>query len=78
MRQAVEVEMEIPDQIDGQTQERDGHTHKFVVKIDDNGKMSGETDVVNGHKHRITRSTVTDKESGHDHRFSFMEALINE
>ncbi len=78
-RETVEVEMEIPSEVWGKTQARDGHDHKFFIKFDDEGNyIGGRTDVIDGHYHRIRRSTITEEEQGHTHRFSYMEALAND
>lgn len=53
--------------------EEDGHTHTFMVIVDDtNRPVSGGTDVVNGHSHKITTHTVTDEAGGHVHRYNLV------
>ena len=76
------ITIEIPDDgiIKGATEESEGHTHTYLLRFDAEGNFTGgETNVVDGHSHRITKGTVTDKsngdEEGHRHRFSFIEAL---
>lgn len=70
------VEMEVPEVIDGETQEADGHKHMFKVRFAEDGTyLGGETDVVNGHMHKIVRGTVTAQADGHTHRYSFVDGL---
>lgn len=74
----VEVEVEIPPVIQGTTMKaEDGHTHKFYVAYDEDGKfMGGRTDAVEGHSHVIKRGTVTEEAEGHSHRFSHVDDLV--
>ncbi len=77
----VEVEIELPEQVNITTQPaKDGHVHTAVLKFDmKTGKlMAGQTDEVNGHRHEITKGTLTDDAEGHAHRYSFLEALVND
>jgi hypothetical protein len=48
----------------------DGHTHTFVVKLDEDGKpIFGITSAApDGHVHDIVRGTATNESSGHKHR----------
>jgi hypothetical protein len=71
------VEMEIPPFLRGQTMKsEDGHEHTFVVAYDEEGNfVGGETDVVNGHSHRIRKGTATEISVGHSHRFSHVEGM---
>jgi hypothetical protein len=72
------VEVEIPDHVSGLTQEWAGHAHQFVVTFDESGRfMGGETDEVQGHRHRILKGTVTEDAAGHAHRYSFAEHLLD-
>lgn len=74
----VEVEINIPERIIGKTNEVAGHSHKFTVKFDEDGKfLGGETDVVDGHSHIIRGGTVTEVTGGHQHTFSFVEQVIH-
>lgn len=73
------LEIEMPLVLTGETDETDGHKHKFTVRFDHEGNfLGGATEPgPDGHVHRISRGTVTDKESGHSHRFSFVEGILN-
>lgn len=76
--QVVELEMEIPEHVLGETDTAQDHSHKFKVSYDKNGNfLGGETDEVAGHTHRIVKGTVTEEALGHTHRFSVVEAFIN-
>lgn len=51
----------------------DGHTHSYAVIVDcRNYPISGETSETDGHKHGISRHTVTDLVDGHRHRFDVL------
>lgn len=72
------LELDIPPTIQGVTSEDAGHVHKFTVHFDKDGKfLGGETDEVDGHRHKIVRGTVTEEVDGHKHKFSFVELLVN-
>lgn len=73
----VVLELEIPDEIRGETMKAEGHHHSYFVKFDDEGNfIGGFTNAAEGHSHRITRATVTEPyEDGHTHRFSILEAV---
>lgn len=48
----------------------DGHDHAFFLQLSDEGQViGGETSLVNGHRHKIMRASITEKASGHNHRF---------
>lgn len=72
-----EVEMEIPEFVEGRTHLAEEHDHKFIVKFDDEGNfLGGWTDEAeDGHKHSIIRGTATEDGAGHSHRFAFVEVL---
>ena len=74
-----ELEVQVPDAIDGHTSKSDGHEHEFTVFFNDDGSLlGGYTDVVKGHQHNIERGTITSPaEDGHTHRYSFTEGLIS-
>jgi len=74
-----ELEVEIPDFVEGRTTKaEDDHDHTFKVAFDDEGNfVGGETDEVAGHIHAIVKGTVTEEAGGHNHRFSYIEALID-
>ena len=72
------ITIEIPDDgiVKGDTIEAEDHTHKFIIKFDDEGNyLGGETSTTNGHSHSIQKGTVTEKQDGHRHRFSYLEIL---
>lgn len=73
------LEMDIPPVISGTTSKADdGHEHQFFVTYDVNGNLvGGKTSSVNGHYHEIKRGTATELTSGHNHRFSFLDWLID-
>jgi hypothetical protein len=76
MRVPQEIELELPEDIEGDTGYSQGHRHRFRVDFDDNGKfIGGRTDIVNGHWHEIRRGTITEKANDHHHRYSFSEIL---
>lgn len=73
MSTPVDIEVEIPEFVEGQTAEAEKHVHVFIVKFDDEGGfLGGWTDEVDGHRHRILRGTATEDSSGHSHRFAFV------
>ncbi len=54
----------------GETMISEDHTHAYIVKVDDSGKViSGVTSVEKGHSHTISYSMVTDRVNNHSHRF---------
>lgn len=73
-----EIEIEMPTVIEGETDEANGHKHRFFVKYDEEGNfLGGWTDQgPDGSKHRILRGTVTEEDNGHAHRFSFVEGVL--
>lgn len=76
-RSPATVEIDSPEYVRGQTDEVGGHAHAFVVKFDADGTfLGGMTEPSeDGHRHVISRGTVTDDEAGHTHRFSFVELI---
>lgn len=57
-----------PDHV-GKTEENDGHSHFFYVKLNSDGKVeSGMTSEDEGHSHVIKRGTATEKSQNHSHR----------
>jgi hypothetical protein len=72
------LEIEMPDILKGETSETEAHTHTFYVKFDDQGNfLGGETSPgPDGHVHKISRGTVTDDADDHNHRFSFVEGVM--
>ncbi|NIP54112.1 MAG: hypothetical protein GWN00_01435 [Aliifodinibius sp.] len=74
----VEVEVEIPELIKGETDTQEDHKHEFIVKYDEEATfLGGWTDEVNGHKHAILRGTATEVTNGHSHRFDHVEVFLN-
>lgn len=76
-----EVEIEVPDIINGETKENAGHTHGFTTNLDVvNGKIvfkSGETlpCKTDGHVHKIQRWSATEFVNGHNHKLSISDYL---
>lgn len=73
------IELDIPDELGGQTDENNGHRHSFLVKFDQfGGYLGGVTGPgPDGHTHRIAKGAATEMASGHNHRFSFVEGLLD-
>lgn len=72
------ITIEIPDDgiMKGETDDTEDHTHSYSIRFNEDGDfLGGETNVVDGHSHKITKGTVTEEHDGHRHRFSFVEAL---
>ena len=73
-----EIEIEIPEYVTGKTVKEEGHAHKFTVKFDeDGGFLGGKTNVVDGHSHDISSGTITGDADGHNHKFSFVEVIVD-
>ncbi len=71
-----EIELDVPEEIQGKTATSHGHSHAFTVRFDEEGRFQGgETDTVDGHSHKIVRGTVTEAADGHSHRYSFLEQI---
>lgn len=75
---ALPISIEVPDQITrtGETEPdlEDGHTHTYVVVLDDDGRViAGGTSETDGHSHTIRNHTFTEKEDGHSHIFNFVK-----
>lgn len=65
---AVVVVDTMPTTVD-ETEEADGHTHFFVARVDEDGRViKGRTSTTNGHAHEIKRGTATELTNGHRHR----------
>jgi len=72
------ITIEIPDNgiLKGYTDTFEDHTHTYSIRFDkEGGYLGGDTNVVNGHAHKITKGTTTEDADDHRHRFSFVEAL---
>jgi hypothetical protein len=78
-RKEAQLEITMPDVLSGETMERAGHQHLFYVKFDNQGNfLGGETSPgADGHFHKISRGTVTDDADDHNHRFSFVEGVMD-
>ncbi|MGE0580142.1 MAG: XkdF-like putative serine protease domain-containing protein [Reyranella sp.] len=77
LRASTTVQLDIPENVSGLSQEAAGHSHRFVVTFDEAGRfLGGETDEVEGHRHGILKGTVTEDAAGHFHRYSFAEHLL--
>lgn len=79
-REQTTMTFDVPELLEGQTVENDGHSHRYVVKFDGNGKFIGGETMAGGtdlHKHNISKGTATDTVKGHNHRFSFLEGVLN-
>ena len=71
--------VEMPELLKGETMTEGNHSHQFVVKYDRQGNFLGgyTNPASDGHVHQIVRGTVTEPSSGHVHRFSFVEGVLN-
>jgi hypothetical protein len=74
------VMLEVAKQIIGETNENlnkdiiPAHKHTFILWYDNDGKLiKGHTDTVQGHSHKISYGTATDKEAGHSHAVNIDE-----
>lgn len=75
----VELELEVPDLLKGDTHENNNHKHVFSITLSEDGKISsGSTDIVDNHSHDIKKGVVTEDFNGHSHRFSYLEVIFNE
>ncbi len=80
-KESREVEIEIPDMINGKTSESMGHSHDFTVNLDVvNGVLvfkGGETTPCkrDGHIHKIMRRSATEITNGHNHKISITDYL---
>lgn len=63
------VTIEYTPQIVGETEENEGHTHFYVLDLNEKGGVvGGVTSTVNGHFHVIKAGTATSEAAGHAHR----------
>jgi hypothetical protein len=66
----------IPEIVTGTTDEADGHTHRFRVEFNDEGRLiEGLALEADGHVHSIIAPTLTEEADGHAHRFSILEKM---
>lgn len=72
------IEMHCPVLLTGKVEKtEDGHSHQYSVFINEEGNFAGgSTDTVNGHSHVIKSGTTTEMEEDHNHKFSFIEAIL--
>lgn len=79
VRVATTIEVDMPDTLKGETTETEGHAHGFEVAFDEAGAFLGgfTTRAPDGHRHMIKRGTVTEDTNGHNHRFSFVEGILD-
>lgn len=79
IRQPTILEIDMPEILKGETSEVQAHRHTFFVKFDDSGNfLGGHTSAArDGHSHLIKAGTCTEMAMGHNHRFSFIEAVPN-
>jgi hypothetical protein len=79
VRSPVVLDIEIPEILKGETSEVDRHSHTFFVKYDTSGNfLGGHTSAArDGHSHQIKSGTCTELSSGHSHRFSFVEGIVD-
>ena len=63
----------VPEYTTGFTAKAADHSHTFTVKINEKGKVTGTTDVVDGHSHQINHLARTTKAADHYHRFNFWD-----
>lgn len=77
----VELELEIPEVIEGETTEVEGHTHRYFVRYAEDGTfLGGYTDEIEGHSHEIKHGTFTTTDGSasikpHRHNFAYLEVL---
>jgi Putative phage serine protease XkdF len=79
-RVPVVVEYDLPDELNGETTETNSHVHRFAVKFATDGTFLGGSTTphpIDGHIHRIVKGTVTETVGGHNHRFSFLEGVLD-
>jgi len=77
--QEVEVEVEVPEYIKGETLPANEHKHEFVAFFSANGRFTGgETDEgIDGHTHLLKRGTLTEPApDGHTHRYGSVYNFI--
>jgi hypothetical protein len=80
LRTETTLEIELPDSLDGETDDVAGHRHAFTVRFGAGGAfLGGETGPgPDGHVHKIARGTLTEPAGSvpHSHRFSFVEGVL--
>lgn len=69
-KEEVPVTVNVMSQMFGKTEDSNGHSHVYYVKLDNNGKVvGGHTSEDDGHTHEITCSSSTEDSAGHSHRY---------
>lgn len=67
---SAEVEVDVDRVQYGSVHGNDGHSHLFIVEVDENGKIvHGQTTKDAGHSHEILKASATTEVNGHSHRF---------
>jgi hypothetical protein len=80
-KEAVEREIDFPENVKGLTTKEDDHTHEFEVMFAPDGTfVGGRTSIVKdskgrSHYHAITKGVKTDETNDHAHRFAFLESM---
>lgn len=70
-KKVVEIEVARPSRLTVTTTAQEGHAHAAHLALNADGNVtSGETSVVNGHKHDIGENIRTDVAEGHRHFFT--------
>lgn len=60
----------------GDTFAEKDHKHVYTIQLSDTGQIvKGVTNIVAGHSHTISNSSVTDFAVGHRHKFSYWDIL---
>jgi hypothetical protein len=79
IRVPTKFEIDMPELLKGETDISMDHKHGFIVKFDNEGNFLGgrTTEAADGHWHEIVKGTVTEDASGHNHRFSFIEGVMD-
>jgi hypothetical protein len=69
-KEEVPVTVNVLSQMFGKTEDSNGHSHVYYVKLDNNGKViGGHTSADDGHTHKIMCSSSTEDAVGHSHRY---------
>ena len=77
MTEKMDMHLEVPPIISGQTDNFGDHQHQFHVAFGEDGKfLGGITNSVNGHQHVIKAGTITEPADNHHHRFSAVDSLM--
>jgi hypothetical protein len=74
-----DIEINVPEELEGRTYETEGHTHVYILKFSPEGVLiGGETVPDENHEgvHVIKRGTKTEDMGDHSHRYSFVEEIL--